>query len=166
MFGRSTCPFCIEVARTLADDLGLSFPYFKLDTLGQQGAEVLEELRRSTGQRTVPFVYAAGRLLGGCDATKALIASGEFDRLLGGNDGGDSGGDGGKAGGAFGAAAALRAQLDSFAGYARQAFLDVEDHIRPVPRRYMPLPVQRKIMGDCWDHMRPEDWFLVRAEAS
>lgn len=30
MVGRSTCPFCIEVTRTLAD-LGLTFPYFLVD---------------------------------------------------------------------------------------------------------------------------------------
>jgi hypothetical protein len=29
------------------------------------------------------YVYIGGRLVGGCDATKALIASGEFDALLG-----------------------------------------------------------------------------------
>ena len=28
--GRSTCPFCIEVTRTLAD-LGIAFPYFLVD---------------------------------------------------------------------------------------------------------------------------------------
>jgi glutaredoxin-related protein len=32
----------------------------------------------------VPYVYIGGRLVGGCDATKALIASGEFDKLTGG----------------------------------------------------------------------------------
>jgi glutaredoxin-related protein len=29
-------------------------------------------------------VYIGGRLVGGCDATKVLIASGEFDKLTGG----------------------------------------------------------------------------------
>ena len=43
-----------------------------------------EELKASTGQRTVPYVYVDGRLLGGCDATKASIAAGEFEKLLGG----------------------------------------------------------------------------------
>ena len=33
------------------------------------------------------YVYINGRLVGGCDATKALIASGEFDTLLGGGGG-------------------------------------------------------------------------------
>ena len=35
----------------------------------------------------MPYVYVGGKLLGGCDATKALIASGEFEKLLGGGGG-------------------------------------------------------------------------------
>ena len=46
--------------------------------------QIHEELKKATGQRTVPYVYIGGRLVGGCDATKALIASGEFDKLTGG----------------------------------------------------------------------------------
>ena len=124
--GRSTCPFCIEVSRTLAD-MGLSFPYF-LGTsykpclgLGTRllltcsparapavhvpsvrpslaavdkmlsGAALHEELKKATGQRTVPYVWVAGKLLGGCDDTKALIASGEFDKVLGGAGDGSGG---------------------------------------------------------------------------
>lgn len=30
------------------------------------------------------YVYINGALVGGCDATKALIASGEFDKMVGG----------------------------------------------------------------------------------
>jgi len=56
------------------------------------GAALHEELKKATGQRTVPYIYANGKLLGGCDATKALIASGEFDKLLGGTGGGAAGG--------------------------------------------------------------------------
>ena len=51
--------------------------------------QVHEELKASTGQRTVPYVYVIGRLLGGCDATKASIAAGEFDKLLGGGGAGE-----------------------------------------------------------------------------
>lgn len=40
-------------------------------------------------------------------------------------------------------------------------FDDVEDHIRPVTRRYISGPVQKKIMNDCWDMGRPEEWFQV-----
>lgn len=165
--GRSTCPFCIEVTRTLAD-MGLAFPYFLVDKVRQltlqpvrwqcawinaaaasavracrcptatcplvvpltrawlhaladalrrraaRGAEgghrpedravsalttsgrnfgwqpgrVTDALLTSIGHETAQphcsfpprpacsYVYANGKLLGGCDATKALIASG------------------------------------------------------------------------------------------
>ncbi len=33
---------------------------------------------------TCSYVYINGALVGGCDATKALIASGEFDKMVGG----------------------------------------------------------------------------------
>ena len=167
MVGRSTCPFCIEVTRTLAD-MGLAFPYFLVDKVWQltvqqvgwqcawknaaaasavracrcpaatcplvvpltrawllapadalrrraaRGAEgghrpedcavsafsthghdfwwqpgrVTGAVLTSAGHATAPpncsspprpacsYVYANGKLLGGCDATKALIASG------------------------------------------------------------------------------------------
>ena len=39
---------------------------------------------------TCSYVYINGALVGGCDATKALIASGEFDKMVGGEwKGGD-----------------------------------------------------------------------------
>ncbi len=47
------------------------------------GAELHNSLKEATGQKTVPYVYVSGQLVGGCDATKALIASGEFDKKLG-----------------------------------------------------------------------------------
>jgi len=90
VFGRSTCPFCIEVTRTMAT-MGVAFTYIKLDQLSATPAElagpaVLEHLRETTGQRTVPFVYINGSLVGGCNDTKALIDSGEFDMLVGDGD--------------------------------------------------------------------------------
>ena len=42
VFGRSTCPFCIEVTRTLATDMGLSFPYYqgaRVECVGGVGAD-------------------------------------------------------------------------------------------------------------------------------
>lgn len=56
----------------------------------------------------------------------------------------------------------MQAQVHALADFARQAFDDVEDHVRPVVRRYISLPVQKKIMNDCWDYGRPEEWFQVR----
>lgn len=90
MFGRSTCPFCIEVTRTMTN-MGVDFAYIKLDQLAASPAQfagpaVLEHLRETTGQKTVPFVYINGSLIGGCNDTKALIESGEFDMLVGDED--------------------------------------------------------------------------------
>lgn len=80
----STRRFCIEVARTLVD-LGVPFTYFRLDLFSGDypGPKVHEALKTMTAQRTVPYVFINGDLVGGCDATKALIASGDIDKLLG-----------------------------------------------------------------------------------
>ena len=87
VFGRSTCPFCIEVTRTMMN-MGVDFRYYKLDKMGGEipGSAILDELKEMTQQKTVPFVYIKGNLIGGCNDTKAIIASGEFDNLLGGGD--------------------------------------------------------------------------------
>jgi hypothetical protein len=55
--------------------------------------------------------------------------------------------------------AAPQARVHGFASLAVTAFDHMEEHIKPVVRRYLPLPVQRKIMGDCWDAGAPEGWF-------
>lgn len=81
VFGRSTCPFCIEVTRTMTE-LGIPFKYITMDTI-ENGSGVHDYIKSFTGQKTVPAVFINGELLGGCDATKAAIASGEFDRRLG-----------------------------------------------------------------------------------
>ena len=69
-------------------NMGVHFVYIKLDQLEASPAEfagpaVLEHLKELTGQRTVPFVYINGTLIGGCNDTKQLIESGDFDMLVG-----------------------------------------------------------------------------------
>lgn len=83
----SSCRFCIEVTRTMMG-MGVHFRYYKMDlfTGDVSGASVLESLKGMTKQKTVPFVYINGNLIGGCNETKALIASGDFDTMLGEND--------------------------------------------------------------------------------
>ena len=49
----------------------------------------------------------------------------------------------------------------AFSAQARATFDQMEDHIKPVVRRYIPLPVQRKIMNDCWDAAPAEGWFAA-----
>jgi tellurite resistance protein len=81
--------FCIEVTRTLVEQ-GVPFAYYRIDLFsGGDGnitqATAHEALRNLTNQRTVPYVFVNGNLLGGCDATKELISTGEFDKMLGAN---------------------------------------------------------------------------------
>ncbi|KAL4537156.1 hypothetical protein Ndes2526B_g04932 [Nannochloris sp. 'desiccata'] len=87
VFGRSTCPFCIEITRTLVEQ-AVPFTYYRIDLFsGSDGtisqATTHEALKNLTSQRTLPYVYVNGNLLGGCDATKELISTGEFDKMLG-----------------------------------------------------------------------------------
>jgi glutaredoxin len=58
VFGRSTCPFCIEVTRTLGE-LGVPYAYHRLDAAAG-GAAVHDRLKATTGQRTVPYVFIGG----------------------------------------------------------------------------------------------------------
>jgi len=73
-------------------NMGVHFVYIKLDQLEASPAEfagpaVLQHLQQLTGQRTVPFVYINGTLIGGCNDTKQLIESGDFDMLVGDDSG-------------------------------------------------------------------------------
>ena len=95
---------------------------------------------------TQPYVYIGGALVGGCDATKALIASGEFDKLLGtaaaaaappptatasANGASEPGKTGGKTAGGVGA---LEQALEGLSAHALLTYDHMEDHIRPVVR--------------------------------
>lgn len=55
--------------------------------------------------------------------------------------------------------AAFKSAVHDFSDLARATYDHVEDHIRPVVRRYIPGPVQKKIMNDCWDDAPAEGWW-------
>ena len=55
-----------------------------------------------------------------------------------------------------------QAAVARLAAYAVDSYTYVEDHVRPVMRRYVPGPVQKKILNDCWDARPAEQWFMVR----
>jgi len=64
------------------------FTYYRIDLFsgGDDSitqASTHEALKNLTGQRTLPYVYVNGKLVGGCDATKEIITTGEFDKMLG-----------------------------------------------------------------------------------
>ena len=78
--GKSWCPFCSEVLSILQTH-GASPAVLNIDTL-PNGAAIHDELKRATGQRTVPYVFVGGVLLGGCSDVKAKQAAHELDGLL------------------------------------------------------------------------------------
>ena len=51
------------------------------------------------------------------------------------------------------------AAVADFADFCRSTYDHVEDHIRPVVRRYLPGPTQVKLMKDCWDDAPKEGWW-------
>jgi monothiol glutaredoxin len=68
-------------ARRLLDAKGVSYKYL------EYGSYLGDWRRRSalkfwTGWPTLPIIFVNGTLVGGADDLKALIVSGEFDRLL------------------------------------------------------------------------------------
>jgi monothiol glutaredoxin len=67
-------------ARRLLDAKGVSYQYL------EYGSYLSDWRRRSalkfwSGWPTLPMIFVNGTLIGGADDLKALIASGEFDRL-------------------------------------------------------------------------------------
>lgn len=78
--GKSWCPFCAEVISILLAH-GASPAVLNVDTL-PDGGLMHEELKRVTGQKTVPYVFVGGELLGGCSDVKARQAAHELDGLL------------------------------------------------------------------------------------
>jgi tellurite resistance protein len=64
------------------------FTYYRIDLFSGGDNHITqatthEALKNLTHQRTLPYVYVNGTLIGGCDATKAEISTGEFDKRLG-----------------------------------------------------------------------------------
>ena len=57
--------------------------------------------------------------------------------------------------------AALKIAITEFFQLCRTTYDHVEDHIRPVVRRYIPGTVQKKIMVDCWDDAPKEGWWAT-----
>eukprot|EP00889_Picochlorum_renovo_P006061 jgi/Picre1/33091/NNA_008417.t1 len=84
VFGRSTCPFCIEVTRTMMS-MGVHFRYYKMDKMGGDipGSTVLEELREYAQQKTVPMVFINGNLVGGLMRPRRSLPVGSLTSLLG-----------------------------------------------------------------------------------
>jgi len=80
MFSKTHCPYCRR-AKEAITQLTPQFSVVELDVV-RDGAEQQAALLELTGQKTVPNIFVNGKHIGGCDATLAAIASGEFQKLI------------------------------------------------------------------------------------
>ena len=79
VFSKTHCPYC-KKAKEAISALTPMFSVVELDVV-IDGAEQQAALLELTGQKTVPNIFIGGKHVGGCDATLAAIASGEFQKL-------------------------------------------------------------------------------------
>jgi len=80
VFSKTYCPYCIK-AKEAISKLTPLFSVIELDVV-KDGAEQQAALAELTNQKTVPNIFVNGKHIGGCDATLAAIASGEFQKLI------------------------------------------------------------------------------------
>ena len=80
VFSKTYCPYCIK-AKAALTQLSPLFSVMELDVV-KDGPEIQAALLEMTGQKTVPSIFVNGKHVGGCDATLAAIASGEFQKML------------------------------------------------------------------------------------
>lgn len=87
MFGNESCPFCTELERTLNDRAGTGgkgstgWSYYRLNRL-ENGQALRASLTEGTGQRSVPYLFVDGKLLGGADDLKGAEYAGSQPGLL------------------------------------------------------------------------------------
>jgi glutaredoxin 3 len=77
LYTKSNCPFCVR-AKALLQRKGVA--YEEIDAEGKD--ELREWLVKSTGQMTLPQIFAGERSLGGFSDIDALEKKGELDALL------------------------------------------------------------------------------------
>lgn len=76
IFSKSYCPYCRRAKRALLG-IGIAPVVVELDERAD-GAAIQAEVRKRTGQRTVPSVWYNGKHIGGGDDTVAGVESGLF----------------------------------------------------------------------------------------
>lgn len=77
IYTKSYCPFCTR-AKELLRIKGVKFVEY--DITDDPGGQ--HEMRQRSGQETVPEIFIADRLVGGCSELFALDELGELDHLL------------------------------------------------------------------------------------
>lgn len=63
VFSKTTCPFCTKLKKAF-NAKRIEFVSVELNTLGDEGPKIQEELAKQTGQKTVPNVFIRGKHIG------------------------------------------------------------------------------------------------------
>jgi glutaredoxin 3 len=83
IFSKSYCPFC-NMTKSLFTNMGVEdVEVLELDLMGDDGAEISNELLKLTKQRTFPNVFVMQQHIGGNDDTQAAGRNGKLQELLG-----------------------------------------------------------------------------------
>lgn len=77
LYSKKNCPYCVR-AKALLDRKGIA--YEEIDVEGKDEMRVW--LAETTGQKTVPQIFAGDRSLGGFSDIDALDQQGKLDPIL------------------------------------------------------------------------------------
>lgn len=78
IYTKDYCPYCVK-AKNLLDSLGAS--YEEIDITATP--EIIMELAKKSGMRTVPQIFSDDLCLGGFDSINAMHERGELVKKLG-----------------------------------------------------------------------------------
>jgi glutaredoxin 3 len=82
VYSKTHCPYCqrTKALLTSLDVKGLKV--IELDTLGDEGKQIQDELYEITSQRTVPNIFIGGKHIGGNSDIQKLETTGKLRDLL------------------------------------------------------------------------------------
>eukprot|EP01059_Diplonema_ambulator_P034017 TRINITY_DN742_c1_g1_i1.p3 TRINITY_DN742_c1_g1~~TRINITY_DN742_c1_g1_i1.p3 ORF type:complete len:107 (+),score=47.96 TRINITY_DN742_c1_g1_i1:508-828(+) len=80
VFSKSWCPYCTKV-KGLLNSLKVDYKVVELDNISG-GDAIHAQLKKISGQSSVPNVFIGDKHVGGCDDTHALHRSGKLEALV------------------------------------------------------------------------------------
>ena len=86
VFTKTNFRYCTDELLKIVESIGVpenlkNIKVVNLDTIAH-GSELHQALKVLSGQNTVPQVYISGQHVGGCDDTKAKVASGQVQEMF------------------------------------------------------------------------------------
>eukprot|EP01064_Diplonema_japonicum_P002522 TRINITY_DN115_c2_g1_i1.p2 TRINITY_DN115_c2_g1~~TRINITY_DN115_c2_g1_i1.p2 ORF type:complete len:108 (+),score=25.58 TRINITY_DN115_c2_g1_i1:64-387(+) len=81
VFSKSWCPYCTKVKGLFNGVKPESYSVVELDNI-KNGDAIHAELKKITGQSSVPNVFIGDKHIGGCDDSFALKSSGKLEALV------------------------------------------------------------------------------------